>query len=78
MRPKKPALSQPLQLKQAGGDTPLCLGWQEPLTRSEQTHQLHQSSPVVDLSNCPCTPESRHLQLVVCRSWASTGLSRFK
>ncbi|KAG8261146.1 hypothetical protein J6590_080742 [Homalodisca vitripennis] len=32
----------------------------------------------LDLSNCPCTPESLHLQLVMCHSWTSIGLPRFK
>ncbi|KAG8250327.1 hypothetical protein J6590_103940 [Homalodisca vitripennis] len=41
-------LYQSLQSTQAGGSTPLCLGWQEPLTLMEQTHPLQQSSPAVD------------------------------
>ncbi|KAG8289399.1 hypothetical protein J6590_105118 [Homalodisca vitripennis] len=54
---------------------------QEPLIVREQTPP---SPTVISRSrrpinhHCPCTPESRHLQLVICRSWTSIILPRFK
>ncbi|KAG8333982.1 hypothetical protein J6590_099422 [Homalodisca vitripennis] len=56
---EKPALNQPLQLKQAGRGTPLCLGLQEPLNLTGRT--LPTSTVIsrsrLDLSNYPCTPQ---------------------
>ncbi|KAG8312064.1 hypothetical protein J6590_029979 [Homalodisca vitripennis] len=57
----KPALNQPLQSKQAGRCTPLCLPLQEPLTLRERTRPTPTviSRSRLDLSNYSFTPESR-------------------
>ncbi|KAG8306826.1 hypothetical protein J6590_037408 [Homalodisca vitripennis] len=64
----KPALNQPLQSKQEGVGTFLCLGWQEPLTLREQTPPTRTviSRSRLDLSNDPYT--------VMCCSWISIRL----
>ncbi|KAG8281292.1 hypothetical protein J6590_061627 [Homalodisca vitripennis] len=71
-------LNLPLQSKLAGGGTPLCQGWQEPLTLKEQTPPTPTviSRRRLYLSNYACTSESRHLRLVMCRSWISIRLPR--
>ncbi|KAG8310882.1 hypothetical protein J6590_055036 [Homalodisca vitripennis] len=66
----RPALNQSLQSKQAGSGTSLLR-----LARTSEIREQTPPTPTVishsrlDLSNCPRTPESRHLRLVMCRSW---------
>ncbi|KAG8325566.1 hypothetical protein J6590_064348 [Homalodisca vitripennis] len=77
---RNPSLNQPLHSKYTWGGIPLYLGWQEPLTLRERTLPTLTviSRSRLDLTNYPCTPESRHLRLVMCHSWTSIRLPRFK
>ncbi|KAG8305218.1 hypothetical protein J6590_074410 [Homalodisca vitripennis] len=60
--------------------SPVKAGRKELLTLRERTPPTTTviSCSRLDLSNYPCTPESPHLLCVMCRSWTSIRLPRFK